>query len=85
MKLTLDQTRATISLLDDNIRHLEAQLDALDPASPAAETKDRQLQVLCDLLFALRDDAERMEEAETRAGAEARWHYHNETDTLYLY
>ena len=85
MTTTLDQIRENIAVLQDDILHLEQQLDGLDPVSPAAESKDRILNVKWRLLSEQRALLERHESEAPRRAAEARLAHHVENDTLDLY
>jgi len=85
MTTTLDQIRENIAVLQDDILHLEQQLDGLDPDSLAAESKDRVLNVKWRLLSEQRALLERHESEAPRRAAEARLAYHVENDTLDLY
>jgi hypothetical protein len=68
MTTTPAQIRENIAVLQDDILHLEQQLNALDPDSPAAESKDRVLNVKWRLLSEQRALLERHEsEAPHRA------------------
>ena len=93
MTTTPAQIRENIAVLQDDILHLEQQLDGLDPDSLAAESKDRILNVKWRLLSEQRALLERHEsEAPRRAAnkaankaAKARLAHHVENDTLDLY
>ena len=85
MTTTLDQIRENIAVLQDDILDLEQQLDGLDPVSPAAESKDRILNVKWRLLSEQRALLERHESEAPRRAAEARLAHHVENDTLDLY
>lgn len=85
MTQTLDQIRESMCVLQDDIRYLEQQLDGLDPDSPAAESKERIINVKWRLYLEQRDLLQRYDSAASRRAAEARLAYHVENDTLDLY
>jgi hypothetical protein len=81
----IDQIRENIRVLQDDITYLEKELDALNPDSLAAESKERILNVKWRLLSEQREILERRESEVAREAAEARLAYHVENDTLDLY
>lgn len=83
--MNIEQIKENIRVLDDDIRYLEEQLRGLNPDSPAAESKERILNVKWRLLQEQTDILMRKESSAAREAAEARLAYHTETDTLDLY
>ena len=83
--MTLEQIRENIRVLQDDILHLEQQLDGLDPDGLEAESKERVLNVKWRLLSEQQGLLERHESESARRAAEARWRHHEENDTLDLY
>jgi hypothetical protein len=81
----IETVRENMSVLQDDILYLEQQLDRLDPESPAAESKERILNVKWRLFEEQRDILDRLESNIAREAAEERWKYHEENDTLDLY
>jgi len=81
----IETVRENMSVLQDDILYLEQQLDRLDPESPAAESKERIINVKWRLLEEQRDILDRLESNSAREAAEERWKYHEENDTLDLY
>ena len=83
--MTLEEIRENVRILQDDILHLEQQLDSIDPDGIDAESKERVLNVKWRLLSEQQRLLERRESESARRAAEARWRYHEENDTLDLY
>lgn len=83
--MTLEEIRENVRILQDDILHLEQQLDGLDPDGLEAESKERVLNVKWRLLSDQQGLLERRESESARRAAQARLAHHVENDTLDLY
>jgi hypothetical protein len=83
--MNIDMIRENIAVLQDDIHHLESQISRIDPDSIEAESKNRIVNVKWRLLQEQHDLLERAQSSAAREGAEARWRWHEENDTIDLH
>lgn len=85
MESQLEQAYEAASVLFDDITYLESELDKLAPESLEYESKNRVLNVKWRLYSETRDKIDRLEDKQSVESAQARWKWHETSDTLDLY
>ena len=81
---TMEELRENVSVLRDDIEHLEARLLGIK-CELSQDSVERVLNVKYRLLTEQRDMLERAESGSAYEAAQARWKQHEADDTLDLY